>query len=47
MNLIALIAVVWFLCLAVGAVFGILGKIIWLAILVSLISLFWGYVHRD
>ena len=46
MKLIALIVLIWLICLLVGTSFGILGKVIWIAILASLIAAVWGYLHR-
>jgi hypothetical protein len=45
MVLIAVIALVWVLCLAIGATFGIIAKIIWIAILFTVASAIWHFIR--
>ena len=47
MKLIAMIVLVWLVCLLAGAVFGVLGKVIWIAILASVIAAIWHYINKD
>lgn len=47
MKILATILLIWLLCLAIGAAFGVLGKIIWLAILLTVISAVYGYIKRN
>ena len=45
MKILGYILMVWLACLAVGAFFGILGKVIWFAVLVTVILGIWKYVE--
>lgn len=47
MKILAAIALVWLVCLAIGAAFGILGKIIWLAVLATAIGAAWKILQKD
>lgn len=47
MKLLATLLVIWLVCLLVGASFGILGKVIWIAVLATLIGALWKYIKRD
>jgi hypothetical protein len=46
-KILAAILVIWLVCLAIGAGFHILGQIIWLAIVLSLISVAIGWFNRS
>ena len=46
MKIIAVIALIWLVCMAIGAAFSIIGKIIWVAILLSVIAAVWGFVQK-
>lgn len=45
MKLLAILALIWVLCLVVGAAFGVLGKIIWLAVLLSIAGAIWHFIQ--
>lgn len=45
-KILAAIALIWLVCMAIGAVFSIIGKIIWVAILLSLIAVAWGFLSN-
>ncbi len=47
MKILAAIALIWLICLAIGATFSILGKVIWVAILLSLIAAAWGFLKKQ
>ena len=46
MKILAAIALIWLVCMAIGAAFSILGKVIWVAILLTLIAGVWGFMKR-
>ncbi len=46
MKILAAIALIWLVCMAIGAAFSILGKIIWVAIPLSLIAAVWGFMQK-
>lgn len=46
MKILAAIALIWLVCMAIGAAFSIIGKIIWVAILLTLIAAVWGFMTR-
>jgi hypothetical protein len=46
MKILAAIALIWLVCMAIGAAFSIIGKIIWVAILLSLIAAAWGVLKK-
>ena len=47
MKILGTIVLIWLICLAIGAGFGILGKIVWLAILLSAIAAVYGFIKRE
>lgn len=47
MKIFAIIALIWLVCLLVGASFKILGTVIWIAILLSIIAAVYGYIKRE
>ena len=47
MKLLAWILIIWLACLIAGSVFGILGKVIWIAILASIIAALWEWLKRS
>jgi hypothetical protein len=47
MKVLAVIILIWLLFLFVGSVFGILGKLIWIAVLATVIAAVWGYLKKD
>lgn len=47
MKILAAIALIWLVCMAIGATFSILGKVIWVAILLSLIAVVWGVLKKE
>jgi hypothetical protein len=44
MVLLALVALVWVICLAVGAAMGIILKVIWFAVLFTIASAIWYFI---
>ncbi len=46
MKILAVIALIWLVCMAIGAAFSIISKIIWVAILLSLIAAVWGFMQK-
>lgn len=46
MKVLAAIALIWLLFALIGSIFGVLGKVIWIAILLSIIVALWGYLKR-
>ena len=47
MKLLAIILIIWLICLMVGAFFGILGKLIWIAILATAIGGIWKWLEHQ
>ena len=47
MKILAAIALIWLICMAIGAAFSIIGKVVWVAILLSLIAMVWGVLKRE
>jgi len=47
MKVIAAIVLVWLVCLLIGAAFGVLGKLIWIAILGTAVAAIYGYIKRN
>lgn len=45
MKILAMIALVWLIILALGAVFGILGKLIWLGVLITVIVFIMDFIR--
>ena len=43
----AWILLIWVLTLLGGAVFGVLGKVIWIAILATVIAVIWQYIEKN
>jgi hypothetical protein len=47
MKVLAAILLIWLLFLVIGSVFGVLGKLIWIAVLCTIIVAIWGYLKRS
>lgn len=46
MNVLAIIVLIWAAWLLIGSIFGMLGKLIWIAILLTVICAAWRYLTR-
>jgi hypothetical protein len=47
MRILAILALIWVVILVLGTAFSILGKLIWLGVLLSVLAGIWSFVKRD
>jgi hypothetical protein len=47
LKILAAIALIWLVCLVIGASFHILGSINWVAVLLTVIGVVYGFLNKD
>jgi hypothetical protein len=46
MKFLATLALIWVAILLIGAIFGVLGKVIWLGVLATAAVWLWNYIEK-